>query len=169
MKTLIVIDMQRDFIDEALGTNEAISIVPNVIQKIKEYKDSGDQVIFTQDTHYENYLDTSEGKNLPVRHCIAGTHGWEIPSEIDIPESLHINKESFGYIGWYMFSSNFFGDEIEVIGLCTDICVVSNVMILKAMFPEMRITVDASCCAGVTPESHEAALKTMKMCQINVV
>lgn len=169
MKTLIVIDMQHDFISEALGTAEAKAIVPKVIEKINEYRNSDRQIIFTRDTHHENYLETSEGKNLPVVHCIAGTHGWEIPNEIDIPECLHINKESFGFIGWNLFSSEDIGEEIEVIGLCTDICVVSNVMILKAMFPEKKITVDASCCAGVTPESHNAALKTMKMCQINIV
>ena len=169
MKTLIVIDMQHDFISEALGTPEAQAIVPSVIKKVKMYQDSGDQIIFTRDTHHENYLETSEGKNLPVVHCIAGTHGWEIHAEIDVPECLHINKESFGFIGWNLFGSEDIGEEIEVIGLCTDICVVSNVMILKSMFPEKKITVDASCCAGVTPETHIAALNTMKMCQINVV
>ena len=169
MKTLIVIDMQNDFIDGSLGTAEAKAIVPGVINKIKSYMESGDQVIFTRDTHFENYLQTSEGRNLPVKHCISETHGWEIPIEIDVPECLHINKQSFGFIGWNMFCESRMGEEIEVIGLCTDICVLSNVMILKAMFPEMKITVDASCCAGVTPETHNAALQTMKMCQINII
>ena len=169
MKTLIVIDMQNDFINGALGTPEAVAIVPGVIAKIKEYKESGNEIIFTRDTHFDNYMQTSEGKKLPVEHCIDGTHGWKIPDEIDIPECLHINKQTFGFIGWNMFTESDFGDEIEIVGLCTDICVVSNAMILKAAFPELKITVDASCCAGVTPGSHIMALQTMKMCQINVV
>lgn len=168
-KTLIVIDMQHDFIDGALGTKEAAAILPFAAKKIREYQESGNQIIFTQDTHFDNYLETSEGKHLPVKHCVEGTNGWNIPACIDIPECLHINKQTFSYAGWFMYDKAFFGEEIEVIGLCTDICVVSNVLFLKAVFPEMKITVDASCCAGVTPESHMAALQTMKMCHINVI
>ena len=123
-KTLIVIDMQNDFIDGTLGTSEAVAIVENVKAKIEEYKAAGDEIIFTRDTHGENYLDTPEGKKLPVVHCVKGTQGWEI---------------------------------------------ISNALILKAFFPEVEITVDASCCAGVTPETHNAALAAMKMCQINVI
>lgn len=166
MKTLIVIDMQNDFIDGVLGTPEAQAIVPNVKKKIEEYKARGDEIIFTRDTHQSNYLETNEGKHLPVEHCINGTYGWLIADEVNYPEHRHINKKTFGYTLW-----NYEGEfeEIELVGLCTDICVVSNALILKAMYPEINITVDASCCAGVTPESHNAALTTMKMCQINVI
>ena len=165
-KTLIVIDMQNDFIDGALGTKEAQAIVPNVKKKIEEYSMRGDEVIFTRDTHHKNYLETNEGNHLPVEHCINGTYGWLIADEVNYPEYRHINKATFGYTMWE-YEGNF--EEVELVGLCTDICVVSNALILKAQFPEINITVDASCCAGVTPESHKAALTTMKMCQINVI
>ena len=174
MKTLIVIDMQNDFIDGALGSKEAQAIVPNVKKKIEEYVASGDEVIFTRDTHGEQYLETNEGKHLPVPHCIKNTEGWNIIPEIDIPDREHIDKPTFGYPDWEItgqdgdFTDRNF-EEIEIIGVCTDICVVSNALILKAFYPEINITVDASCCAGVTPESHQAALTTMKMCQINVI
>lgn len=165
-KTLIVIDMQNDFIDGALGTKEAQAIVPNVKKKIEEYKARGDEIIFTRDTHFENYLKTNEGKHLPVEHCIRGTHGWHISDDIGNGVGYEvIDKITFGYNGW----GEYYFEEIELVGLCTDICVVSNALILKAAFPDADITVDASCCAGVTPESHQAALTTMKMCQINVI
>lgn len=165
-RTLIVVDMQNDFVTGSLGTKEAQAIVPNVAEKIKEYKESGDRVIFTQDTHDNGYLDTPEGKKLPVIHCVEGTKGWQIVDELDINGRLCIRKETFGWMHW---GDLFLGDEIELIGLCTDICVVSNALILKATYPEVEITVDASCCAGVTPETHKAALETMKQCQINVI
>lgn len=179
-KTLIVIDMQRDFIDGALGTKEAQAIVPNVKKKIEEYKARGDEIIFTRDTHTEDYLETNEGKHLPVPHCIHGTDGWQIHPEIDIPEYEHIDKPNFGWMFWTSTESPYANDEddtyyfrdledIEIVGLCTDICVVSNALILKASYPWLNITVDASCCAGVTTESHKAALLTMKMCQIDVI
>lgn len=164
MKTLIVIDMQNDFVSGALGSKEAVSILPNVKKKIAEYISAGYDVIFTRDTHSNNYLTTNEGKHLPVPHCIHGTKGWEIVDEIDIPECKHVDKTKFGWL-WNDFK---FDDDIELIGLCTDICVVSNALILKAIFPEIEITVDASCCAGVTYETHMAALTTMKSCQINI-
>lgn len=166
MKTLIVVDMQNDFISGSLGTKEAQAIVPNVKKKIEEYKARGDEIIFTRDTHPSNYLETNEGKHLPVEHCINGTYGWIIADEVNYPEYKHINKRSFGYTLW-----NYEGEfeEIEIVGLCTDICVVSNALILKAQYPEIKITVDSSCCAGVTPESHQAALTVMKMCQIEVI
>ncbi|MEY8524439.1 cysteine hydrolase [bacterium 1XD8-76] len=164
-KTLIVVDMQNDFIDGSLGTKEAQAIVGNVKKKIGEYQARGDEIIFTRDTHRENYLDTSEGKKLPVEHCICGTKGWEIAEGLEVPGSICIDKPTFGWTHWN--DRNF--EEIELVGLCTDICVVSNALILKAMFPETEITVDASCCAGVTRETHEAALQTMKMCQIRVI
>lgn len=165
MKTLIVVDMQNDFISGSLGTPEAQAIVPNVKKKIAEYQARGDDVIFTRDTHYDDYLETNEGKHLPVKHCIKSTYGWQIADGLDIAGSSHINKLTFGWLHWK--SCGF--KEVELVGLCTDICVVSNALILKALYPEIEITVDASCCAGVTPESHKAALLTMKMCQINVI
>lgn len=167
-KTLIVIDMQNDFIDGALGTNEAQAIVPNVMKKIVEYRDAGDKIIFTRDTHFDNYLQTSEGKKLPVPHCIKDAKGWEISNKLNTIDCDIIDKLSFGWTGWSTYY-DFTDTQIEIVGLCTDICVVSNALILKAQFPETDITVDASCCAGVTPESHQAALTTMKMCQINVI
>lgn len=169
-KVLLVIDMQNDFIDGALGTKEAEAIVSNVNDKIATYRNSGDVVVFTRDTHYDNYLETAEGKKLPVPHCIEGTDGWQITSKITVLENETVfNKPSFGsieladYMKWVKPSS------IEFVGLCTDICVISNAMIMKARFPEMPISVDSACCAGVTPESHENALKAMAMCQINVL
>lgn len=165
-KTLIVIDMQNDFITGSLGTKEAQAIIPNVKKKIEEYKARGDEIIFTRDTHKSDYLNTNEGKHLPVKHCIEGTYGWIIADEVNYPEYKHINKKTFGYTLWD-YEDDF--EEIEIVGLCTDICVVSNALILKAFYPEINITVDASCCAGVTPESHKAALTIMKMCQINVI
>ena len=163
-RTLIVVDMQNDFIDGSLGTKEAQAIVENVKKKIEQYRANGDEIIFTRDTHQADYLQTPEGKALPVEHCIEGTHGWEIAEGIDIPDCLHIDKPTFGWTKWNQYDF----ETIELVGLCTDICVVSNALILKAYFPEAEISVDASCCAGVTPESHEAALTTMKMCQIQI-
>lgn len=163
-KVLIVIDMQNDFIDGPLGTPEAQAIVPNVKNKIEEYRNRGDEIIFTRDTHTVNYLETNEGKHLPVEHCIAGTDGWQIC--FNTYDHLIVNKSTFGYLPWHLWVGP--DMEIELVGVCTDICVVSNALILKATCPEVNITVDASCCAGVTPESHSAALATMKMCQINV-
>lgn len=164
-KTLIVVDMQNDFIDGSLGTLEAQAIVANVKKKIDEYNQLGAEIIFTRDTHYEDYLETNEGKNLPVIHCVEDTKGWQIADGLEVEGATIINKPSFGYTGWADF--NF--EEVEIIGLCTDICVVSNALIIKALFPEINVTVDASCCAGVTPKSHAAALLTMKTCQVNVV
>ena len=174
-KILIVVDMQNDFITGSLGTKEAQAIVPNVKKKIEEYKANGDEIIFTRDTHFDDYLETSEGKNLPVKHCIKDTHGWQVTDDIgNCVGCIAIDKETFGYSDWGDYDLDFDEEgnatkEIEVIGLCTDICVVSNALILKATYPEITITVDASCCAGVTPETHKAALTTMKSCQINVI
>ena len=165
MKTLIVVDMQNDFIDGSLGTAEAAAIVDAVRAKIIEYRDRGDEVIFTRDTHHENYMQTNEGRHLPVVHCIEGTAGWEIRDGLWYEGAKVIDKPSFGYTGW---AGRAF-EEVELIGLCTDICVVSNALIIKALYPEIRVSVDSACCAGVTPESHEAALTTMRMCQIEVI
>lgn len=167
-RTLIVVDMQNDFIDGSLGTKEAQAIVPNVNKKIEEYQSRGDMIFFTRDTHDENYLDTYEGKNLPVKHCIKGTKGWEILDNLTVPNCRYIDKTTFGTFAWrnHTYIQN---GEIELCGLCSDICVVSNALILRAMFPNTVITVDASCCAGVTPEKHKAAMEVMKSCQINVI
>ncbi len=164
-KTLIVVDMQNDFIDGSLGTKEAQGIVENVKKKIGEYRERGDEIIFTRDTHQENYLDTPEGKKLPVKHCIYGTKGWEIAEGLEVPGCIFIDKPTFGWTRW---NERMF-EEVELVGLCTDICVVSNALLLKAALPEADICVDAACCAGVTPESHRAALTTMQMCQIRVL
>lgn len=164
-KTLIVVDMQKDFIDGSLGTKEAVAIVDNVKKKIAEYQENGDEIIFTRDTHQADYLNTNEGKNLPVEHCIEGTEGWAIWEGLEVPGAIYIDKPSFGYMNWNEYNL----ENVEIIGLCTDICVVSNALIIKATYPEIPVKVDASCCAGVTPESHEAALTTMKMCQVEVV
>lgn len=163
-RTLIVVDMQKDFIDAALGTKEAVAIVDNVRKKIAEYEANGDQIIFTRDTHQTDYLNTNEGKYLPVEHCIEGTDGWQLYEGMEAKDAIYINKPTFGYLNWAEY--NF--EEVELVGLCTDICVVSNALIIKATFPEIKVSVDASCCAGVTPESHAAALTTMKMCQVEV-
>ena len=168
MKILIVVDMQKDFIDGALGTAEAVAIVPSVIEKIKEYENSDSQVLYTKDTHFENYMDTREGRHLPVPHCIKGTAGHEIPDEILRGHDLIIEKPTFGSTELVSYLENIEFDEVELIGLCTDICVVSNALLIKARFPEREVSVDSSCCAGVTPATHEAALTTMKMCQINI-
>ena len=164
-KTLIVVDMQKDFIDGALGTKEAVSIVENVKNKITEYRKNGDEIIFTRDTHQADYLNTNEGKHLPVVHCVEGPDGWQIPEELQVQDAVYINKPTFGYLNWKDYDL----EEVELIGLCTDICVVSNALLIKAQYPEITVKVDASCCAGVTPESHEAALLTMKMCQVEVL
>ena len=164
-RTLIVVDMQKDFIDGALGTREAQLILPNVKKKIAEYQAGGGEIIFTRDTHQSGCLETNEGRHLPVVHCIEGTEGWKIWEGLEVPGALYVDKPTFGYIDWAKYQL----EDVELIGVCTDICVVSNALILKAIYPEIRIKVDADCCAGVTPESHRAALQTMKMCQIKVL
>lgn len=170
-KILVVVDMQNDFIDGALGTAEAAGIVDNVVRKIHSY--SPDCIYATRDTHEENYLETQEGKHLPVEHCIKGTKGWEIREEVAqaMPEAVLVDKPVFGseeLARKLREESRKEEIEIELVGLCTDICVVTNALLLKTMMPEVRICVDASCCAGVTPESHAAALMTMKMCQVEI-
>ncbi|MBE6884926.1 MAG: cysteine hydrolase [Ruminococcaceae bacterium] len=173
-RLLLVIDMQNDFIDGALGTAEATAIVPKVAEKIAAYRNHGYSVIFTRDTHYDNYMTTQEGKNLPVPHCIKGTAGWNLSPVLAVSDSEVIDKPSFGSLALaqrVLDLNNTAGgfERIELIGLCTDICVISNAMILKAQLPEVEIQVDSSCCAGVTPESHLNALSAMKMCQISVI
>lgn len=169
MKILIVVDMQNDFIDGALGTKEAEKIVANVKEKIDTYRSNNDEVIFTRDTHFENYLETQEGKNLPVKHCIKDTFGWQISSKLNVADSVVIDKPTFGStkLMEYLLSKQDIS-EIQLVGLCTDICVISNAFILKSKFPEVVISVDSSCCAGVSPESHNRALESMKTCQIMI-
>ena len=169
-KLLIVVDMQTDFVTGALGTKEAQAIVPVVAEKIKKAKEDGTDVIFTLDTHEENYLDTQEGKHLPVPHCIKNTEGWMLIPELRplAGGCMSVEKPTFGSTRLAHIVGRAGYDEIELIGLCTDICVISNAMILKASVPETPISVDASCCAGVTPESHANALAAMKMCQITI-
>ncbi len=171
-RILIVIDMQNDFIDAALGTKEAESTVEAVKEKILSYPAS--DIIATMDTHAENYLETQEGKNLPVKHCIRGTEGWKIRPDIAelLPGAKIYEKPTFGSMALaadLKAISEAEEIELELVGLCTDICVVSNALLLKAAMPEVKISVDASCCAGVTPEKHLAALETMRSCQIHVL
>lgn len=168
---LIVVDMQNDFVDGALGTKEAVAIVPNVVEKIKGFDG---KVLFTRDTHHENYMETQEGKNLPVPHCIEGTQGFELVPEIKaLCISEPIDKPVFGSaeLGLKLQAENEKEaiDSITLVGLCTDICVISNAFVIKSFLPEVPIIVDASCCAGVTPESHLRALESMKTCQIQIV
>ena len=172
-KILVVVDMQKDFVDGALGTREAVAIVDNVVRKIEDF--DGD-IIVTYDTHAENYMETQEGKNLPVPHCIKGSDGWQLDKNVqaalDKRAYAVIEKPTFGSVALPEYiKANYDPKEIsiELIGLCTDICVVSNALLLKANFLETPISVDASCCAGVTPDTHNAALTTMRMCQINVI
>lgn len=172
-KFLIVVDIQNDFVDGPLGTDESVLIVEKAVEKIKNFDG---EIFVTFDTHFDDYLSSAEGKRLPVPHCIKGTPGRRINN--DIAHALSgknytpVEKHTFGSVELPCLIRDSAGDEdfsIELIGLCTDICVVSNALILKAHFHEKEITVDSSCCAGVTPETHRAALETMKMCQINVI
>lgn len=167
MKYLIVVDMQNDFTVGTLGSPHAAAIIPNVVEKVKAF--SG-KVIFTRDTHGTDYLQTQEGKKLPVVHCIKDTNGWQICDELIPYVETTVDKVTFGSVQLphLLRSLGEPIEEIELCGLCTDICVISNAMILKAAFPEVAIRVDASCCAGVTTESHNTALNAMKAVQIEV-
>lgn len=195
-KVLIVVDMQNDFVDGSLGTAEAFGIVSRVRKKVEKCIKMGDDIIFTMDTHSEDYLDTVEGKNLPVKHCIKGTKGWNIVKELAayIPQNDEdilqkdgkkkqpdykqealknvnnvriVEKNTFGSIELPELVKDY--NEIELVGLCTDICVISNAILLKTYYPEKLIEVDASCCAGTKPESHDNAIEAMKMCQIRIL
>ncbi len=170
---LVIVDIQNDFVNGALGTAEAVAMLPAAERKIKEWQG---EIFVTYDTHFEEYMESAEGKKLPVPHCIKGTEGWNLNARI--AEALEgktytaVEKITFGSKELPSLIEKAAGDEdftVTLIGLCTDICVVSNALILKANFPEREISVDSVCCAGVTPESHTAALTTMKMCQINVI
>lgn len=170
-KLVVVIDMQNDFVTGSLGTKEAKEIVNRVVNSIEREMAAGSEVVFTMDSHDVNYLESSEGKNLPVKHCIKGTNGWEIIPELRkyMEEETRIfEKPSFGSLDLAAYAKENKFEEIELMGLCTDICVVSNGLLLKANLPEALIQVDSKACAGVTPKSHESALETMRMCQIIV-
>ncbi|MBP5579053.1 MAG: cysteine hydrolase [Ruminococcus sp.] len=172
-KFLIVVDMQKDFVDGALGSEEALAIIPAAVRKIAEFDG---EIFVTYDTHFDDYMDTAEGKKLPVPHCIKGSDGWQLNK--DIMAALKgrnytpVEKYTFGSVKLPELISKAAGTEefsIELIGLCTDICVVSNALLLKANFPEAGIAVDEACCAGVTPEKHRAAIETMRSCQIDIL
>ena len=171
-KYLIVVDMQKDFVDGALGTAEAEKIVPRVVNKIRSFEG---MLFVTYDTHHEDYMNTTEGKKLPVPHCIRGTEGWKLNAEVAAAlkgkSFTAVEKPTFGSVKLpELIRKDAAGEDfsIELIGLCTDICVVSNALLLKAHFPEKEIMVDAACCAGVSPETHQAALATMRCCQIDI-
>ena len=174
-KALIVVDYQNDFVNGALGFEGAEKLDDIICEKIQQYRKEGGHIIFTFDTHEANYLNTMEGKNLPVEHCIKGTDGWQIRAELDaLRKEEPVDKPTFGSValGQLLKAYDTYEEKIEsitFIGLCTDICVISNAMTAKAYFPETPIYVDASCCAGVTPESHERALDAMAVCQINIL
>lgn len=167
-KVLIVVDMQNDFIDGALGTKEAVAIVPYVKEVIENFEG---KVFFTRDTHFDNYMETQEGKNLPVPHCIKDTEGWQIRAELEALRATEaIDKVTFGskdLVDVLAKEENI--EEITFVGLCTDICVISNIMVVKAFYPEIPLVVDAKGCAGVTVQSHLNALEAMKMCQVKIV
>ena len=170
-RILVVVDMQKDFIDGSLGTAEAQDIVDNVVSVMLQY--SPEDILATRDTHLENYLETQEGRNLPVVHCVRGTPGWELDSRIQqaLRGAEIVDKPTFGStVLANMLAQIAEQEEIEVtlVGLCTDICVVSNALLIKAFLPEVPVKVIASCCAGVTPESHQKALDTMSMCQVTI-
>lgn len=174
LKKLVVVDMQNDFIDGSLGTEEAVAIVDNVREKIGQYNPC--DIYVTMDTHGMNYLNTQEGQNLPVEHCIRGTDGWKLSPAIEevLEDAKIFEKPTFGSVALAEELKSLAGEdypdgegmEIELVGLCTDICVVSNALLIKAFLPEAEISVDPACCAGVTPDKHEAALETMRSCQI---
>ncbi len=169
-KVLVVVDMQKDFIDGALGTKEAVAIVDNVAQAVRAFDG---EVIFTRDTHHDDYLETQEGKNLPEPHCIEGTDGWQLDRKLEVLRTGAMkifDKPTFGSVALaeYLKADKEI-ESVTLIGLCTDICVISNALLIKANMPEVPVQVIEKCCAGVTPQSHANALEAMKMCQIQIV
>lgn len=168
-KLLVVVDMQNDFIGGPLGTKEAETVVPAVAARIKRAKADGDEILFTRDTHGDDYPASAEGKKLPVAHCLRGTYGWQIDGRLDAAGAKILDKPAFGSValGEYVRSGGY--GEIELVGVCTDTCVISNALLVKAFSPETRVAVRRDCCAGVTPESHENALRAMAVCQIEII
>jgi nicotinamidase-related amidase len=167
---LVVVDMQKDFIDGALGTKEAVLIVDNVAETIKSFDG---EIVFTRDTHFDNYMETQEGKNLPVPHCIKDTEGWQLDKKLEVIKTSDMkvfDKLTFGSVELADYLKTVKDlESVTLIGLCTDICVISNALLIKANLPEVKISVIEKCCAGVTPESHKNAIEAMKMCQIEIV
>ncbi|MBS4959809.1 MAG: cysteine hydrolase [Clostridiales bacterium] len=165
-KLLVVVDMQNDFIDGALGTKEAQERLPLVLEKVKSSLKASDEIVFTLDTHNEDYMDTQEGKHLPIPHCIRFSPGWELHKSLQSIPGKRFEKNTFAsqQLAQYIVDQSF--DEVELIGLCTDICVISNALLIKAFAPNLLLSVDSKCCAGVTPQSHDNALKAMEMCQV---
>lgn len=170
MKVLAIIDMQKDFIDGALGTKEAVAIVPKVAARLAQARADGETVVFTRDTHHADYLLTQEGRNLPVPHCLEGTDGWQIDAALAVEDAPVFDKPGFGSPALIEYLRSLPALEgVEFIGLCTDICVITNAMMTKVALPEVPLSVRADCCAGVTPQSHETALQAMRVCQISIV
>ena len=170
MKVLAIIDMQKDFIDGALGTKEAIAIVPKVAARLAQARADSETVVFTRDTHHADYLLTQEGRKLPVPHCLEGTDGWQIDAALAVEDAPVFDKPGFGSPALIEYLRSLPALEgVEFIGLCTDICVITNAMMTKGALPEVPLSVRADCCAGVTPQSHETALQAMRMCQISIV
>lgn len=168
-KLLVVVDMQNDFIGGALGTQEAQSILPAVRARIADARKEGEEVAFTRDTHGEDYLSTQEGKNLPVPHCIAGTAGHEIAAGLCLAGERVFDKPAFGSIELASYVKERGFAAVELVGVCTDICVISNALLIKAFCPEAEVCVRAGCCAGVTPQSHQTALDAMRACQVKIL
>ncbi len=168
MKVLIVVDMQNDFIDGVLGTPEAQAIVPLVAKKLAQARAEGAKIIFTRDTHGPNYAESQEGRLLPVPHCIQGSWGWQIHEALPVEDALVIDKPSFGSLALGEALQDLAATQAELVGVCTDICVISNALLLKARLPELPLRVDAACCAGVSPERHRTALSAMACCQIQI-
>lgn len=170
MKVLAIIDMQKDFIDGAMGTKEAVAIVPKVAARLAQARADGATVVFTRDTHHADYLSTQEGRKLPVPHCLEGTDGWQIDAALAVEDAPVFDKPGFGSPALIEYLRSLPALEgVEFIGLCTDICVITNAMMTKGALPEVPLSVRADCCAGVTPQSHETALQAMRMCQISIV
>lgn len=178
MDVLIVVDMQNDFVTGALGSPEAVEIVPRVVQRVRQGLEKGETVLFTRDTHGADYAGTQEGRKLPVAHCIKGSEGWEIIPQLRPYAARPIDKPTFGSqtLGALLLARDEDlrkqgkpgVEKVTFLGVCTDICVISNALLVKAFLPEAEIVVEANCCAGVTPESHRTSLEAMKACQIAV-
>lgn len=172
-KIIIVVDMQNDFITGSLGGIEAQNTILKIKKVLEKAVKDGDKIVFTQDTHFANYMETLEGKKLPVPHCIKGTKGWDIIDELKefVNPQLTIEKMTFGYDNWFSFLEKEFPsqDEIVLVGVCTDICVVSNALIIRSIYPNLKISVIEECCAGVTNEKHNSALEVMASCQIDII
>lgn len=170
MKVLVVVDMQNDFISGSLGSEAAQAILPNVVKKVQDYQNNGYDIIRTFDTHYEDYMETYEGKCLPIPHCTYLNEGWHYPDELEnlLYDAKAIHKSTYGYTEWKKYFKNA-PEVIELCGICSEICVITNALMLRSYYPETEIRVDSSCCAGLTPERHNAALEVMRSCNITII